>query len=838
MLKRLSFVISIMIAFACNVNASGTINIGGQPRLCDTLEIYKIGPGVIYQHLYFPEIPLYAYLAIVDLNDQNLAIESFIGQDKVLGTEQTSSACKRNTSADHDVFLGINGSFSEVSVTDPDFIGYPIGGNIDNGVVRTHCGRYITSNEWLASIGIDKNKVPYIDRMQTKGIVKCNKTIQEANFVQTNKRRRDNELSFYNEFAGAKTFSNDNGTEVYFKPVDGQWSTNKPMRCIVEQIVKDKGGNPTVKGQGILSGSGEYKAFLEQLSVGDEIEITVQISMDIAQYNNIYPEFKTLLSGNRCIMRDGVVTWDATADPSCSAADPRTVTGYSADQTTFYALVVDGRQIQSRGLSATDACAVLYHFGARWAINNDSGGSSTFVINRNVVNSPSDGSERAVGDGFMFVNIAPDDDNIAKLSTDKPKIVLPKYAKYKPGILTYNKYDKLLKKDFDGATLSCPASLGHTTKDGYYIASDGENGQITATYGNIITTIDVELVSAPFKMRLDSVTVDNRKNYEIEVESEIQNKVYQISPSVLTWSIADPTVCSIVDGIIIPLSDGRTTIEGELGEFKESMIVNIQMPQSSRIIQEDFAEISNWKVTASGGPSKGVFNTLNRPEDWEHGSVYNYTISGTVRAPSIKMTPIVSRPFYGIPDTIRVTINSGKAVITKATVGLRTNNNTQLNATVENIESEKECTLIIPLDKVISNPDDRINYPLRLGSITFQIDTKSLTAGQYYALAIKDIVLAYEGIEVGGVDNPLVSKLIIYPNPVSSRGNLYIRLNEPCNLSVEIYSMQGQVVAHRDFGYQQADEISISQVSKLLPGTYILKAKIDNDFQTAKIIIK
>ena len=64
--------------------------------------------------------------------------------------------------------------------------------------------------------------------------------------------------------------------------------------------------------------------------------------------------------------------------------------------------VVDGRQEDSHGLTLTEFAQLLVKFGVQNAINLDGGGSSALYTDGDVVNSPSDGQERAVGSALIL----------------------------------------------------------------------------------------------------------------------------------------------------------------------------------------------------------------------------------------------------------------------------------------------------------------------------------------------------------------------------------------------------------------------------------------------------
>ena len=59
--------------------------------------------------------------------------------------------------------------------------------------------------------------------------------------------------------------------------------------------------------------------------------------------------------------------------------------------------VVDGRQESSIGCTLEEFAELLVKFGAQQAVNFDGGGSSEMVVGGEILNSPSDGSERKVG---------------------------------------------------------------------------------------------------------------------------------------------------------------------------------------------------------------------------------------------------------------------------------------------------------------------------------------------------------------------------------------------------------------------------------------------------------
>ncbi len=88
---------------------------------------------------------------------------------------------------------------------------------------------------------------------------------------------------------------------------------------------------------------------------------------------------------------------------SIQGDQPRTAVGVIDDNHLVF-VVVDGRQIgYSAGVSLTELADILVDLGATTAYNLDGGGSSTMYFDGEVVNSPSNGGERATSDILYVV---------------------------------------------------------------------------------------------------------------------------------------------------------------------------------------------------------------------------------------------------------------------------------------------------------------------------------------------------------------------------------------------------------------------------------------------------
>jgi hypothetical protein len=103
-----------------------------------------------------------------------------------------------------------------------------------------------------------------------------------------------------------------------------------------------------------------------------------------------------VVSGHPLVVNDGVVPADSGS--LCTGRNPRTAVGMAKDGKTLYLAVVDGRSSASVGMTCSELGKLMKGLGADDALNFDGGGSSTmYLAGIGVVNVPSDGVERTVG---------------------------------------------------------------------------------------------------------------------------------------------------------------------------------------------------------------------------------------------------------------------------------------------------------------------------------------------------------------------------------------------------------------------------------------------------------
>lgn len=203
------------------------------------------------------------------------------------------------------------------------------------------------------------------------------------------------ELVLYTEEYGAKTPATD-GTDVVIDANGRVEAVRTP-------------GFAVPKGKRVLHGSGEAGLWLnEHLWAGWTVKIDTKVR-DLRKGRNLKltPDLH-IVSGGVGLVRNGHTRITAKRDGHDSLnmilrRHPRTLVGTTRDGSLIVA-TIDGRKPGiTVGANFIEAAQFMRWLGARDAINLDGGGSTAMVVKNKVVNQPSDGRERPVGDALLVL---------------------------------------------------------------------------------------------------------------------------------------------------------------------------------------------------------------------------------------------------------------------------------------------------------------------------------------------------------------------------------------------------------------------------------------------------
>ena len=699
--------------------------IGDKKYDVDTLIFpHLAGPGVTAAKYDIPELPLKVSVVEMDLTNPYIVMETCLGGEKSVACETPVSMASRNNRPGHEVVGAVNGDFFMTSPTNE--VGLPLSGQVRNDEL-------VLSSHNRACLVLDNDNRPYIDRLTFTGTVTSGETSFALNLVNRMRYAYENiaanQSFLFTRSYGPVTYDgSSSGKMVLLRPSGDpfRWNANGVEQCIIEDIFDAKGSTTIPDGKAILWLKGTYANYAQSLNVGDELSVSFRLTLNNeSQDINIHQ----LIGGsNHIIMQNGQFMED------WAERHPRTAIGFNADSTRLYFVVVDGRHLTSTGVTLREMKGIFDALGAVNAVNLDGGGSSCILVNDEVLNHPSDGPVRAVGNGCLFVSTAPDDDEIGIINFEPRCYNLSISATTSFGVWGYNQYGVLKTRDLQGCTFTCDPQVGYFDNEGFFHAvSTPASGNLYAHYNGITATQPVTIMEAQWQLVSDSVVIDQYHSYSININGVSGYGLDKVDPSVVAWSSMDESICAVDDqGVITAVADGQTFVGSSHPLLADSLLVSVENPKH-RVTTIENAPIDpdTWTVTQSGGKNQVVTALGN-------GLQIDFT-GASSRNPYIKIAKAVR--LWGLPDTLRLRMEPGEMQL--KTVKILLENACGERVTVEypvEVSPQGSINLDVPVTDVC-DAADLGNFPLHL--VYYYITYNAVTTGEPYSLKIPGMELVY-----------------------------------------------------------------------------------------------
>ena len=724
-MKRTLFIALSLLAAVAGIARDQWV-IGDKAYEVDTLIFpHLAGPGVIAAKYDIPALPLKVSVVEMDLTNPYIVMETCLGGEKSVATETPVNMATRNTRPGHEVVSALNGDFFMTSPTNE--VGLPLSGQVRNDEL-------VLSSHNRACLVLDNNNRPFIDRLTFTGRVTSGEHSFALNLVNRMRYAYENiaanQSFLFTRSYGPVTYSESNsGKMVLLRPAGEpfKWNANGVEQCVIEDIVDAQGSTTIPDGKAILWLKGTYANQTAWMSVGDVLDISFSLTLNNGPQDvNIHQ----LIGGsNHIIMQNGQFMED------WAERHPRTAIGFNADSTRLYFVVVDGRHLTSVGVTLKEMKGIFDALGAVTAVNLDGGGSSCILANDEVLNHPSDGPVRAVGNGCLLVSVAPEDNEIGIINFEPRCYNLSISATTSFDIWGYNQYGVLKTRDLQGCTFSCDPQVGYFDAEGsFHAVSTAASGNLYASYNGITATQHITIMEAQWQLVSDSVVVDQFHPYSININGISGYGLDKVDPSVVPWTSVDETVCTVDDqGIITAVADGQTFVGSSHPMLADSLLVRVENPKA-RVTTVENAPINpdTWTVAQSGGKDR-VVTAL------DNGLQIDFT-GASSRNPYIKISKDVQ--IWGIPDTLRLRMNPGgiQFKLVKVLVETAYDERIQVEHPIENDGDEGMITIDIPVDE-ICDATDLGNFPLHL--IYYYLSYNAVTTGEQYSLKIPGMELVY-----------------------------------------------------------------------------------------------
>ena len=366
-MKRTLLIVALAMVWLMPMQAKTQWNLAGTVYDVDTLVFpHLVGPGVIFSKYNLPAMPLKVSVMEMDLLNPYIDFETCKGGDKGVAQENPLSMATRNHRPGHEVIGATNGDF------------YFYTNVVENGIPRS--GQFkqdecITNPVGRACFVLDDNRRPYIDRVDFYGSITHkgeNYRLHTVNMQRLEwENTQGNQINLYTNAYGPQTENCSGGVKALIHPKEGAfaWHANSSEVCVVDSVFSGEGVTAIPDGHAILWARGTCVDRLNAMASGDELSIHLKV--DLRSQPGLLSNFKELMGGsNHIILRNGQIVdaWDER--------HPRTCIGFNADSTKLYFVVIDGRSINSAGVTMAEAAGVFLGLGATQAVNLDGGGSS------------------------------------------------------------------------------------------------------------------------------------------------------------------------------------------------------------------------------------------------------------------------------------------------------------------------------------------------------------------------------------------------------------------------------------------------------------------------------
>ena len=698
--------------------------IGDKAYEVDTLIFpHLAGPGVTAAKYDIPALPLKVSVVEMDLTNPYIMMETCLGGEKSVACETPVNMATRNTRPGHEVVGAVNGDFFMTSPTNE--VGVPLSGQVRNDEL-------VLSGHNRACLVLDNDNRPYVDRLTFTGTVTGGEHSFALNLVNRMRYAYENiatnQSFLFTRSYGPVTYDGSNsGKMVLLRPADEpfRWNANGVEHCIIEEIFDARGSATIPDGKAILWLKGTYANQTNWMAVGDALDISFRLTLNNGPQDvNIH---QMIGGSNHIIMQNGQFMED------WAERHPRTAIGFNADSTRLYFVVVDGRHLTSVGVTLKEMKGIFDALGAVTAVNLDGGGSSCILVNDEVLNHPSDGPVRAVGNGCLFVSTAPEDDEIGLISFEPRCYNLSISATTAFDVWGYNQYGVLKTRELQGCTFTCDSHIGYFDEEGFFHAvSTPTAGNLYATYNGITATQPVTIMEAQWQLVSDSVVIDSYHPYSININGISGYGLDKVDPSVVAWASSNEEVCTVDEkGIVTAVANGQAFVGSSHPLLADSLLVRVENPKG-RVTTVENAPIDpeTWQVTQSGGKDRIVTSLKN-------GLQIDFT-GASSRNPYIKIAKAVQ--MWGLPDTLRLRMVPGNLELKTVKILVETAYGERVTAEYSVEDAGDEITLDVPVSEVC-DAADLGNFPLHL--VYYYITYNSVTTGEQYSLKIPGMELVY-----------------------------------------------------------------------------------------------
>jgi exopolysaccharide biosynthesis protein len=545
--------------------------------------------------------PLNVYILKADLSDPFLKIDTIIGGDGTLNSNQTVTDMAKRTGA----VAAINGDFFQIKDSGRTIgLAYQGGKLVESPAQRND----------MFGFGLTDDKTPLIEIFGFSGKVTAGNgksfTLAGINkpgyLVMSDASSDVDTLNLYNSLWGTTS----RGKLPTLTGVVEAVVKNG----VVQQVLTDNAGVPIPADGYVLKGHGRAAQFIkENLKTGSKVNYTYTVEP-------MGSKLFAAVGGQALLVEAGHLP--AYFTQNIYGKHARTAAGISKDGNTLYLAAVemqvaaDGKSA-SIGMTQEELASFLISIGVWRAVNLDGGGSTTIAARHlgdfsvSLVNQPQGTAQRRVPDAIGVFSNAPQG-KLSGLSVNGPSVLLAGTGG-KFEVKGYDQYYNPCRVSSDNISFTVPPDAGKFQGNVLIPAKSG-NVKVTATLGSASGTAVVKV----FGPEMLSELLINPSPVKIEPGSSIQlsakvktvsGEYFDLKPEEINWSVSDK-LGEITDGKFTAAKDASSgSIKASYQGLTVSVPASVKSPweelkvdpgRESKISMDDWVEVQFPTGTTSG----------------------------------------------------------------------------------------------------------------------------------------------------------------------------------------------------------------------------------------------
>ncbi|HYE82620.1 MAG TPA: phosphodiester glycosidase family protein [Clostridia bacterium] len=521
--KVLVLLIIASMVFPGTVFAKGATFAKGSVKLVESGQ--NIGPGTYYRNMNYltPNGKFMVNMVECRYDTEYLKIETADGWGDGIINKPVSYQAQQKADKDRRVIGAVNGDFFDMTTIK----GLTYGTSIINGEIRT-------AVKTSTVLGITDNGECFIDTLNMEGAV-LYKDVQVP-VSGVNRLRWVDQAMLYTPSFGKTTLNTTSGTDFVVKGVELPLKANKVYSGVIEKIIHNTKNTEIPVDGVVISIHGKVLKQFVGATAGDEISFSINLNKQNLDF---------AVAGAPRLLEDGKPSAELDSRTDSRQRHPRTAVGIKDNK--LYMVTVDGRQPgYSDGMNLYEMTEFLLTQGVKDAINLDGGGSTTMTVRKQgdavakLVNNPSDGRERYVGNSLQLVSEAPLSEPAVLKFTDTSVKVF-RNSTFKPTFQVMDKYYNVLTPDAAKVKYGADGKTAKIAKDGTYTSgSKAGKSYVDVFYGEAKNRMPVEIVDKVNTLIVtnDFVHLDPGEQVQLQVKAFDENGAQIImSPSAVKWTV-------------------------------------------------------------------------------------------------------------------------------------------------------------------------------------------------------------------------------------------------------------------------------------------------------------